>query len=120
MESRWSGLLAAFFAYGGVYLLGHIVNAYVQWGYPPWSHFAAGALFLLAAILLSFRRTRWLGAVAGLCVLVPAMATCALHGDYGHAIQGPPLIALVVWLVLDRQTPLPTDGRTRITAPTIE
>jgi hypothetical protein len=58
-------LLAAFFTYGGVYLLGHIVYAYVTWGYPPWSHVMAGALFLSAAILLPFRRTRWLGAVSG-------------------------------------------------------
>jgi hypothetical protein len=54
-------LLAAAFAYIGVYLVGpgHIVKSYVQWGYPPWAHFVAGAAFLLAAILLPFRRTRW-------------------------------------------------------------
>lgn len=94
-------LLAAFFAYAGVNLLGHVVQSYVRWGYPPWSHIPAGALFLAAAVLLPFRRTCWLGALAGLCVMVPAMATCALHGDYGHAVQGPPIIALLVWLALD-------------------
>ena len=105
---RWKSvgrvLLAASFAYIGLYLVvpGHIIKSYTQWGYPPWAHFVAGALFFSAAILLLFRRTRWLGAVSGLCVLVPAMVTCALHGDYGHAVQGPPIIALIVWLVLDR------------------
>jgi hypothetical protein len=42
---RWKSvglvLLAASFAYTGLYLVGpgHIVKAYVQWGYPPWAHF---------------------------------------------------------------------------------
>lgn len=105
---RWKSvglvLLAASFAYIGVYLVGpgHIVKAYVQWGYPTWAHFVAGAAFLSAAILLPFRRTRWLGAIIACCVLALAAATCALNGDYAHAVQGPPLIALIVWLVLDR------------------
>ena len=100
-------LFAASFAYLAVYLLGpgHIIKAYVQWGYPPWAHFVAGALFLSAAILLPFRRTRWSGAIIACCVLALAAATCALHGDYAHAVQGPPLIALIVWLVLDRSKP---------------
>jgi hypothetical protein len=101
---RWKSvglvLLAAFFAYIGVYLVGpgHIVKSYVQWGYPPWAHFVAGALFLSAAILLPFLRTRWPGAIVVCCVLATAAVTCALHGDYAHAVQGPPLIALIVWL----------------------
>jgi hypothetical protein len=97
-------LFAAAFAYLAVYLLGpgHIVKSYTQWGYPPWAHFAAGALFLSAAIFLPFRRTRWPGAIIACCVLALAAATCALHGDYAHAVQGPPLIALIVWLALDR------------------
>lgn len=96
-------LLAAFFAYGGVFLIGHSVTAYVRWGYPPRSHYVAGALFLATAILLPFRQTRLIGAAAGCCVLVPAAATCALHRDYGHAIQGIAIIVLVVWLALDRR-----------------
>jgi len=56
-------LLAASFAYIGVYLVGpgHVVGSYVQWGYPPWAHFVAGALFLSAAMLLPFPRTCWPG-----------------------------------------------------------
>jgi hypothetical protein len=102
---RWRSvgllLLAACLTYLGVYLLGpnHVVESYVRWGYPPWAHFAAGALFLTAAILLPFQRTRWLSAISACSVLSVAAATCALHGDYAHAIQGPPLIALIVWLV---------------------
>ena len=93
-------LLAVSLAYIGVYLLipGHVVKSYVQWGYPPWAHFLAGALFLSAAVLLPFRRTRWPGAIIACCVLETAAMTCALHGDYAHAVQGPPLIALIVWL----------------------
>jgi len=99
-------LLAASFVYIGVYLVGpgHVVKSYVQWGYPPWAHFVAGALFLSAAMLLPFRRTRWLGAIIACGVLVTAAATCALHGDYAHAVQGPALIALIVWLVLAQPT----------------
>jgi hypothetical protein len=57
---RWKSvgrmLFAASFAYLAVFLLGpgHIVKAYVQWGYPPWAHFVAGFLFLSAAILCRF------------------------------------------------------------------
>lgn len=97
-------LLAACFAYIGVYLLvpGHIVRSYVEWGYPPWAHFVAGALFLSAAVLLPFRWTRWPGAIIVSYVLALAAATCALHGDYAHAVQGPPLIALTIWLAVNR------------------
>ncbi len=109
-STRWKFvgrlLLAAAFAYIGIFLVapGHIIKSYSEWGYPPWAHFVAGALFLCAAVLLPFHRTRWPGATSALCVLVPAMVTCALHGDYGHAVQGPPIIALVVWLLLVRPT----------------
>lgn len=100
-------MLAAAFAYLAVYLLGpdHVVKSYVRWGYPTWAHFVAGALFLSAAALLAFRRTRWVGAAIACCVLATAAVTCALNDDYAHALQGPPIIALIVWLVLDRRAP---------------
>lgn len=107
---RWKSVgvmvYAAFFAYMGLYLVGpdHVVKSYVRWGYPPWSHFVAGALFLSAAILLPFHRTCQVGATIACCVLTIAAATCALHGDYAHAVQGPPIIALLVWIVLTRPT----------------
>jgi hypothetical protein len=109
---RWKSagrvLLAAALVYLAVYLLGpgHIIKSYTQWGYPPWAHFVAGAAFLAAAILLPFRQTRWPGAIIACCVLATAAATCALHGDYAHAVQGPPIIALIVWLVLDQRAPV--------------
>jgi hypothetical protein len=114
---RWKSvarvLAAAAFAYIGVYLLGpgHVIRSYTQWGYPPWAHFMAGSAFLLAASLVPFRQTCWPGAIIACCVLAAAAATCALHGDYAHAIQGPPIIALVVWLVLDRRTPVASSSR---------
>ena len=107
---RWKSvgrvLVAAALAYIGLYLVGpgHVVKSYTRWGYPPWAHFAAGALFLSAAALLPFRRTRWPGAIIACCVLGTAVVTCAFNGDYAHAVQGPPIIALIVWLVLDRPT----------------
>jgi len=109
---RWKSvgslLLAAAFAYIGVYLVGpgHIIKSYTRWGYPPWAHFVAGAAFLSAAVLLLFRHTRWPGAIIACGVLATADATCWLHGDYAHAIQGPPIIALVIWLVLSRPAPV--------------
>lgn len=106
---RWRSvgraLLAAAFAYLAAYLLApdHVVESYVRWGYPSWSHFVAGAFFLLAAILLLFRRTRWYGAGIACSVLAIAAVTCTVNGDYAHAVQGPPLIALIVWLAYERR-----------------
>jgi hypothetical protein len=113
---RWKSigrvLLAAAFAYLAVYLLGpgHVVKSYTQWGYPPWAHFVAGALFLASAILLPFRRTRWAGAIIACGVLATAAGTCALHGDYAHAVQGPPLIALIAWLAIGPAASLSPDA----------
>ncbi len=90
------GLLVAFFGYTGAYLMGHDVKAYERWGYPPWAHGVAGVLFLLVAILLSFRQPRRLGALAGCCVLAPATATCSLHGYITDVGEGVILIVLVV------------------------
>jgi hypothetical protein len=95
-------LLSAFFAYTAVYLLapGHIVKTYIQLsaaaslrgrsiipvdGHPP----AVSSNMLVRG---HYRMLR-----AG-----DAAVTCALHGDCGHAIQGPPIIALVGRLVVDR------------------
>ena len=107
---RWKSLLLvlmiAFLAYAGIFALGHIVKVYVQWGYPPWAHIAAGILFLSAAACLQLRRTRWLGVFLECCVLAPAAVSCGLHGDYAHSVQGLVIIGVTVWLVIDRRAPV--------------
>ena len=90
-----SGLaLAAFFVVGSLSNIvapGSIYEDYLRWGYPPWFHFVTGSLELATAVLLARTRTRPWGAALGCTVMLAALATVTLHGEYGHAV--PPLVA---------------------------
>jgi hypothetical protein len=93
--------LAAFFVVGSlsnIFAPGSIYEEYLKWGYPRWFHFVTGALELTAAILLFRAPTRLLGAVLGCAVMLAALATVIIHGEYGHAV--PPLIAATLSLVV--------------------
>jgi hypothetical protein len=59
-------------------------------GYPHWFHFVTGSLELATAVLLAKARTRLWGSALGCTVMLAALATVALHGEYGHGV--PPLI----------------------------
>ena len=93
--------LAAFFVVGSISNIlapGSIYEEYLKWGYPHWFHFVTGSLELTAALLLLRAPSRVLGAALGCTVMLAALATVVVHGEYGHAV--PPLIAAILSLVV--------------------
>ena len=79
--------LAAFFVVGSlsnIFAFGSIYEEYLRWGYPHWFHFVTGSLELTTAVLLAQARTRLWGSALGCTVMLAALATVTLHGEYGH------------------------------------
>jgi hypothetical protein len=78
-----------------------IYEEYLRWGHPRWFHFVTGSLELTTAVLLARAQTRLWGAALGCTVMLAALATVTLHGEYGHGVA--PLVAaalsiLVGWI----------------------
>ncbi|MGO9364949.1 MAG: DoxX family protein [Rhodomicrobium sp.] len=93
--------LAAFFVVGSlsnIFALGSIYEEYLRWGYPHWFHFVTGSLELTTAVLLTHARTRLWGSALGCTVMLAALATVTLHGEYGHGV--PPLIVATLSIVV--------------------
>lgn len=94
-------VLAAFFVVGSLINIGapgSISDEYLRWGYPRWFHFVTGSLELTAAVLLFRAPTRLLGVALGGTVMLAALATVVVHGEYGHAV--PPLFAATLSVVV--------------------
>lgn len=94
-------ILAAFFVVGSlsnIFAPGSIYGEYLRWGYPRWFHFVTGSLELTTAILLFRAPTRVWGSALGFTVMLAALATVIVHGEYGHAI--PPLVVATCALVV--------------------
>ena len=93
--------LAAFFVIGSlsnIFAPRSIYEEYLKWGYPRWFHFVTGSLELTTAVLLAQARTRLWGAALGCTVMLAALATVTLHGEYGHGV--PPLIVATLSIVV--------------------
>jgi hypothetical protein len=93
--------LAAFFVVGSlsnIFALGSIYEEYLRWGYPHWFHFVTGSLELTTAVLLAQARTRLWGSALGCTVMLAALATVTLHGEYGHGV--PPLVVATLSIVV--------------------
>jgi hypothetical protein len=96
--------LAAFFIAGSlsnIFAPASIYDEYLQWGYPSWFHFITGSFELTTAVLLVRPRTRVWGSALGCTVMLAALATVTLHGEYAHGLA--PLVAaalavLVGWV----------------------
>jgi hypothetical protein len=91
--------LAAFFVLGSLTNIlapGSIYEEYLKWGYPRWFHFVTGSLELTAAFLLLRASSRLFGSALGSSVMLAALATVIIHGEYAHAV--PPLI-VATWLL---------------------
>jgi hypothetical protein len=108
--------LATFFVVGSLTNIvapGSIYEEYLRWGYPHWFHFVTGSLELMAAVLLAQAQTRLWGAALGCTVMLAALATVTLHGEYGHGM--PPLVAatlsiVVGWIAWRKRLPPETDS----------
>ena len=105
--------LAAFFVVGSlsnIFARGSIYEEYLRWGYPHWFHFVTGSLELTTAVLLAQARTRLWGSALGCTVMLAALATVTLHGEYGHGVA--PLVVatlsmVVGWIDLRKRLPIP-------------
>ena len=111
--------LAAFFVVGSlsnIFAPGSIYQEYLKWGYPSWFHFVTGSLELTAAVLLAWERTRLLGSALGCTVMLAALATVTLHGEYGHGVA--PIVVATLTLVVGWITwRTRFSGSTRLAAP---
>lgn len=93
--------LAGFFVMGGLSNIvapRSIFEEYLKWGYPHWFHFVTGSLELMTAVLLARARTRLWGSALGCTVMLAALATVTLHGEYGHGVA--PLVAATLSIVV--------------------
>lgn len=111
--------LAAFFVVGSLSNIvapGSIYEEYLKWGYPSWFHFVTGSLELTAAVLLVRERTRLFGSALGCTVMLAALATVTLHGEYEHGVS-PTVVAMFTLVVgwITWRTRL--SGSTQLTAP---
>jgi hypothetical protein len=93
--------LAAFFVVGSLSNIvapRSIIEEYLKWGYPHWFHFVTGSLELMTAVLLAQARTRLWGSALGCTVMLAALATVTLHGEYGHGVA--PLVVATLSIVV--------------------
>ncbi|MPV69513.1 DoxX family protein [Burkholderia sp. BE17] len=96
-------VLAAFFvvgSLGNIVAPQSIVEEYLKWGYPHWFHFVTGSLELMTAVLLARAPTRLWGAALGCTVMLAALATVTVHGEYGHGVA--PLVVATLSIVVGR------------------
>jgi hypothetical protein len=94
-------VLAAFFVVGSLSNIvapRSIFEEYLKWGYPHWFHFVTGSLELMTAVLLARARTRLWGAALGCTVMLAALATVTVHGEYGHGVA--PLVVAILSIVV--------------------
>jgi hypothetical protein len=92
--------LVAFFVVGSLSNIvapRSIIAEYLKWGYPHWFHFVTGSLELMTAVLLARARTRLWGSALGCTVMLAALATVTLHGEYGHGVA--PLVVATLSIV---------------------
>jgi hypothetical protein len=94
-------LLAAFFVVGSrsnIVAPRSIFEEYLKWGYPHCFHFVTGSLELVTAVLLARARTRLWGSALGCTVMLAALATVTVHGEYGHGVS--PLVVATLSIVV--------------------
>ncbi|MBZ5788589.1 DoxX family protein [Burkholderia contaminans] len=94
-------VLAAFFVVGSLSNIvapRSIFEEYLKWGYPYWFHFVTGSLELMTAVLLARARTRLWGSALGCAVMLAALATVTVHGEYGHGVA--PLVVATLSIVV--------------------
>jgi uncharacterized membrane protein YphA (DoxX/SURF4 family) len=93
----------------------YIVETFRQWGYPTWFRIAIGLTEILAGVLVLIPATRALGAAIIAAVMLGAIGTHVVAGQW--TMVPVPLITLVLALLLvsalrPRFEPFPTVDRT--------
>ncbi|WP_028204551.1 DoxX family protein [Paraburkholderia nodosa] len=94
-------ILAAFFVVGSLSNIvapRSIFEEYLKWGYPHWFHFVTGSVELMTAVLLARARTRLWGSALGFTVMLAALATVTVHGEFGHGVA--PLVVATLSIVV--------------------
>ena len=89
-----------------------IYEEYLRWGYPRWFHFVTGSLELTTAVLLARAQTRLWGSALGCSVMLAALLTVTLHGEYGHGVAplGVAALSIVVgWIAWRKRFPARND-----------
>jgi len=99
--------LLAFFVLGCIMNIAapeSVAADYARWGYPDWFHYVTGVFEGAAAMLLARQVTRRKGALLAALVMLGALATLLLNGEFGHALAPAILlIALGLCLYLDEK-----------------
>lgn len=92
-------LVLIFFASGGAKVIGmqFEIDAFTRWGYPLWFMHLVGLIEVAGAILLVL--PRWAALVAGgLAVfMLGAVATHAVHGEWGMLAVATAILLLAAW-----------------------
>lgn len=75
-------LLAIGFVMGAIMKIsGKMDDAFATWGYPAWGPYAVAIVELIGAILLLIPKTRKIGAVLIICIMVGAIGTHMSGGE---------------------------------------
>lgn len=74
---------------------------FVNWGYPAWFRFVVGIGEMISAVLLLFPRTRFIGAMGLVIILIGAVMTHIVNQHpFSHSISAPihlVLTGIVAW-----------------------
>lgn len=87
------------------------VQDFARWGFPGWFLYGIGLLEVLGAILLVIPPTRIAGVAMLGIVMVGAVATHTVNGEYGAL--GPPIVLGVLLTIAGIQALLSPPGRVR-------
>ena len=112
-RSSLQWVLAAFFLLGSAINIiapGSTAADYQRWGYPAWFHFVTGAMELATCVLLITPPARPFGAALGSAVMLGAITTLLVHGEYAHAGLPAGILALLIlvgWMALRASPTVP-------------
>lgn len=95
-----AGLCAAFFlVVGTMKYLGRLDGEFVAWGFSPGFAALIGVLEIVGAVALLFKRSAGWGALALMMIMVGALVTHVVHGEYWAALI-PATVLLLLGVIL--------------------
>lgn len=104
-----AGLILALVAVGvaGVLALGPVAARFADWGLPGWFARSTGALHLVAALLLTWRRTMAMGAGVAMSIALGSVFLRTVNGDVVEAFAPTALLAAAVVVAWAATNPPP-------------